>query len=146
MNTLTSLPDLERRRQQLQTEISQLGLMRQGSLSESYRKCGKPSCHCAREDGLKHGPFYILTRKDEHQKTVGQAIPPDFLDITRLQIQEYHHFRNLCRELVNINDAICALTIRQPRSASPEETSQTAEKKTLKASSARASKKNSPSS
>lgn len=132
MNTWTSLPELEHRRQEIQTEISQLGLMRQGSLSESYRKCGKPSCHCAREDGAKHGPIYILTRKDEHQKTVAQAIPPDFLDITRDQIQEYQRFRALCRELVNINDAICALTLRHHREVSAEERTQTAEKKPRK--------------
>ena len=134
MNTWTSLPELEHRRQEIQTEISQLGLMRQGSLSETYRKCGKPTCHCARKDGAKHGPIYLLTRKDEHQKTVGQAIPPAFLDITRTQIQEYHHFRDLCQELVAVNDAICALTIRKPQESPPDEAARTAEKKTRKSS------------
>ena len=126
--TSLSLPELEHRRQQIQSELSRLGVMRQGSLSESYRKCGKPSCHCARENGLKHGPFFTLTRKDEHQKTVGQAIPPRFLEITRSQVQEYHRFKDLCRKLITVNDAIGVLTIRHSQDSSIDDSPQTAEK------------------
>ncbi len=42
-------------------EFATLGNLCSGSLVETYRKCGKPNCHCAKEGGKKHGPSYLLT-------------------------------------------------------------------------------------
>ncbi len=58
----TTLVELEQERERLKREISELPDMRQGSLTPIYRKCGKPSCHCARDEDPGHGPVYLLTR------------------------------------------------------------------------------------
>ena len=42
------LAELERRRAELYAELGLVGDFRQGSLNESFRKCGKPNCACAR--------------------------------------------------------------------------------------------------
>ena len=43
-----SLPELEAERDRLYTQLAGVGDFRRGSVSENYRKCGKPNCACAR--------------------------------------------------------------------------------------------------
>lgn len=38
------------------------GDFRRGSVSENYRRCGKPACHCAQPDDPGHGPRCLRTR------------------------------------------------------------------------------------
>jgi hypothetical protein len=55
------LPWLERRRTELFGLISEVGDFRRGALNMVWRKCGKPSCQCARPGHRGHGPQYNLT-------------------------------------------------------------------------------------
>lgn len=43
-----SLEDLEQRRARLYDQLAATGDFRRGSISENYRRCGKPNCVCAR--------------------------------------------------------------------------------------------------
>lgn len=110
-----SLQSLEARRDKIKQDILSLGDIRPGSLTHFYRKCGKSSCACAQEGGPKHGPAHQVTWKSENQKTIAQSIPERFLEITQKQIDEYHRFRTLSKELVSVNEQICRLKIRQER-------------------------------
>ena len=57
-----SLDDLERKRAHLYDELAATGDFRRGSISENYRRCGKPNCVCAQPDHPGHGPRYLWTR------------------------------------------------------------------------------------
>ena len=50
-----SLPELEAERDRLYAQLSAVGDFRRGSVSENYRKCGKPNCGCAQPDHPGHG-------------------------------------------------------------------------------------------
>jgi len=101
----------------LKAEIAQVGEMRPGSLVERYRKCGKPNCRCAKRGAAGHGPDWILTR-EVNGKTVTKGIPTGpAVEQTRAQIEEYKRFRELARELVQVNESICDARLRQPPSA-----------------------------
>jgi hypothetical protein len=39
--------------------------MVQGGLSETSRRCGKPTCPCAREAAYRHGPHLYLTYRED---------------------------------------------------------------------------------
>lgn len=100
----------------LKTQIAEIGEMRPGSLVERYRKCGKPNCRCAKRGAAGHGPDWILTR-EVNGKTVTKGIPAGpALGQTRAQIEEYKRFRDLTRELVQVNEGICDARLRQPPS------------------------------
>jgi len=100
--------------QSLKAQISEIGDMRPGSLVERYRKCGKPNCRCAKRGALGHGPDWILTREVKG-KTVTKAIPAGrAVEQTRSQIEEYKHFRELTRELVQVNERICDARLHPP--------------------------------
>ena len=62
----------------------------------------------------------MLTRKDASQKTVGQAIPVRFVDVTREQIKEYHRFKELSKELLEVNEQVCDLKLKNPDESSSE--------------------------
>jgi hypothetical protein len=58
-----SLPPLEIRRSQILRQIGSLGDLRPGSICTVTRRCGKPTCHCAKPNDPGHDPQLRLTRK-----------------------------------------------------------------------------------
>ena len=55
-------------------QVAELGDFQPGSISSPTRKCGKPSCHCARPDDSGHGPHYQLTQKVDGKTVVSVGI------------------------------------------------------------------------
>jgi len=102
-----SLPALEAQRAAIQQQISRLGDMRPGSITTTGGRCGNPRCRCHQKDDPGHGPFYRLTRKT-HGKTVTETFPtPAALRKSQNEIAEYRHFRELSRDLLEVNEKIC---------------------------------------
>ena len=62
--TEPSLPELEAERDRLYTQLAGVGDFRRGSVSENYRRCGKPNCACAAPDHPGHGPRLLWTRSE----------------------------------------------------------------------------------
>ena len=106
MSDAQGLKDLRRRKAMLLDQLAALPDFRAGSLVGRYRKCGKPGCRCAREGEPGHGPSWSLTRSVEG-KTVTRIIAAETADMTKGQIEEYHRFQQIVRELVEVNTEIC---------------------------------------
>ena len=108
----TSLEQLEVKGADLRAALARIGDMRPGSLSETYGKCGKPTCHCAKPGSPGHGPSWLLTRTVDG-KTVAQRIPSGpAVEQSKQQVAEYKRFRELARELIEISDQICDLRLK----------------------------------
>jgi Family of unknown function (DUF6788) len=104
---MPTLQQLETERERLKNKLAQVGDMRPGSLVGRFRKCGKPSCHCAQPASEAHGPSWSLTRAVEgktHTKVIPQG---SAVEQTRAQIAEYRRFRKLVQELIELNVQIC---------------------------------------
>jgi Family of unknown function (DUF6788) len=102
-----SLAALEMQRAAILQQIAQLGDMRAGSVTTTGGRCGNPRCHCHEKDDPGHGPFYRLTRK-LNSKTVTETFSiPAALRKAQNEIAEYHRFRDLSRDLLEINEKIC---------------------------------------
>lgn len=97
---------LRERREAVRRKLAAVGEMRPGALVGRYRKCGKPSCHCAELESGGHGPSWSLTRVVAG-KTVTKIIPAAAVDATQAQIAEHRRFRDLTRELVDLSEQIC---------------------------------------
>ena len=82
-----------------------------GSLAVSHRRCGKPSCHCAKGDGH---PFVTLTFMVAGKKRV-EAIPADWLDIIRPRVDAGQEFKKMAAELLAINAELLVLARQQRR-------------------------------
>jgi hypothetical protein len=113
MRTTLDPEELERRRNEIREELASVGDLRPGSLVGRYRKCGKPNCHCATEEGGGHGPSWSLTRQ-VGGKTVTRIIPASAVEETRKQIAEYQRLRKLTGELVDVSEGLCELKLALP--------------------------------
>ena len=100
------LQTLEHRRSQVREQLAAVGDMRPGSLVGRFRRCGKPTCHCAEEGAQSHGPSYSLTR-EVGGKTITRVIASEAVTRTQEQIAEHRRFRGLARELLEINERVC---------------------------------------
>jgi len=106
---LVSLAALEADRSKLLEQFLHLGDLRPGSMTAVVRRCGKPTCHCAKPDDPGHDPQIRLTRRVAG-KTVTETFPnPPALRKAQQEIAEFHRFQELGEELVNINQKICEL-------------------------------------
>ena len=112
----TDLDQLQRRRDTIRQELASIGELRPGSLRPRFRKCGKPSCHCARENDPGHGPSWFLSRIVKG-KMHCRGIPPHALEDTRRQVAECQRLRELTQELIEVSDTICQLRLRSGASA-----------------------------
>ena len=104
--------------------ITELGDFQPGSITSATRRCGKPTCHCAKPDDPGHGPHFQLTQKVDG-KTATQNLPsPAAVRKAEREIAEFRKFQTLTGELVDVNRKICRL---RP----VEQTEQTAQEKKL---------------
>lgn len=102
-----SLPALQMQRASIQQHIAQLGDMRAGSITTTGGRCGNPRCHCHAKEDPGHGPFYRLTRKVDGKTVTETFSTPTALRKAQNEIAEYHRFRELSRDLLEINGKIC---------------------------------------
>jgi hypothetical protein len=103
------LATLEADRAKLLEEFLRLGDLRHGSITATVRKCGKPSCHCAKPNDPRHDPQFRLTRK-VGGKTVTESFPnPAALRKAQQEVAEFRRLQKLNDELVSINEKICDL-------------------------------------
>ena len=102
-----SLTELEQQRLHLGTQLARLGDLRPGSVTGIVRRCGKPTCHCARPDDPGHGPTLRLTYKVQG-KTISEALPtPAAVRKAEHEIAEFRKYQELSRSFVEINVQIC---------------------------------------
>lgn len=111
----TALAILETDRSKLLEEFLRLGDLRPGSITAVVRRCGKPSCHCAKPKDPGHDPQFRLTRRVAG-KTVTETFPnPAALRKAQQEVAEFHRLQRLSDELVGINEKICKLRPAQPQ-------------------------------
>ena len=119
-----SLQELETQRAKILRQFATLGDLRSGSICAVSRRCGKPSCHCAKPNDPGHDPQIRLTRKVDG-RTVGESFSsPATCRKAQTEIDEYHRFQQLSNELIEVNEKIC-----RHRPIEPESSSWTAEEK-----------------
>ncbi len=121
-----SLTDLESHRSRLLQQFLSLGDFRPGTVSAIPRRCGKPTCHCARPGDAGHPQFRLLRKV--RGKSVAQSFdtPAAFRKAAQ-EVTEFHRFQDLSAELTAVNEQICRL-----RSVESQESGWTeAEKKRL---------------
>jgi len=102
-----SLATLENKRSSIQSQILELGDFRSGSITAIHGRCGKPNCHCHQPNQPGHGPNFRLTRK-VNGKTVSESFPSAAeLRKAQREVASFHRFRQLCQELLEVNESIC---------------------------------------
>jgi hypothetical protein len=115
---------LEADRTKLLQQFLTLGDLRPGSITAVVRRCGKPTCHCAKPNDPGHDPQFRLTRRVVG-KTVTETFPnPTAFRQAQQQVAEFHRLQQLSQELIAVNQKLCAL-----RPVEPEQGGWTAQEK-----------------
>ena len=102
-----SLPELEAERDRLFAQLVALGDFRRGSVSENYRKCGKPNCACAQPDHRGHGPRFLWTRSAGRRKTVGRQLAAGEVEKVRQEVARHAEFASAVEQVIEVNERIC---------------------------------------
>ena len=102
-----SLVALEQQRSAILSRIVDLGDFRSGSITAISGRCGKPECRCHQPNQPGHGPNFRLTRKANGKSVSETFASPAELRKAQREVGVFHRFRELSRELLEINEKIC---------------------------------------
>ncbi|HEX5427745.1 MAG TPA: DUF6788 family protein [Pedococcus sp.] len=132
-STMT-VPQLEELRTLMLGRIASVPQFRRGSLQVGYRKCGKPSCRCARPGEQGHGPRGLWTRTAKEPggakgQSRGQYIPVEQVDQVRAELDNYAQFAGLVEDYVEVNEALCTARLGPPARRARSDPATTGEKR-----------------
>jgi hypothetical protein len=102
-----SLPELEAERDRLYAQLAATGDFRRGSVSENYRKCGKPNCACAAPGHPGHGPRFLWTRSEGRRKRIGRQLAAAEVEKVRREIARHAEFAATVDQIGEVSEKIC---------------------------------------
>jgi hypothetical protein len=89
---------MSRKDKRLQELEQATASMVQGSLSESTRQCGDPSCACAHDPASRHGPhLYFRYKSDSRVHSV--YVPAELGEAVRQAQTAWHEFQQIGAEI-----------------------------------------------
>jgi hypothetical protein len=80
-----------------------------GSLSVSYTRCGKPTCHCA--VGERHAAWSLTFMADGKKRV--ERIPKDWVEDVRRRVDAGRAFQDALREVLTANAELLVLRRQQ---------------------------------
>ena len=102
-----SLPELEAERDRLYALLAAVGDFRRGSVSENWRRCGKPNCACAVPDHPGHGPRFLWTRSAGRRGTVGRQLAAAEVEKVRAEVARHAEFAAISAQIAEVSERIC---------------------------------------
>ena len=100
---MSVLSKLRQARQQILTQIALIEEMRRGSVIRQFLKIRLKG----RSKPTLVGPYALLTLKKKGRTVSRRLRDPDEIRRLEHQVENYHTFQHLCRELVEIGEALC---------------------------------------
>ena len=114
MNSLPKGPQAARLRQRKLELISRFNIppdLLPGSVSLSYFRCGKPTCHCTQDEGH---PAWSFTYMVNGQKRV-QHIPKELVSEIQQRVAAGREYQDAVREVLAANAQLWVLAQKQKR-------------------------------
>jgi hypothetical protein len=95
-----SIVSLQQRVERIKRDLSALGPLRPGTLSQQYSVCGTAGCRCAADPPIKHGPYYQLSYT-WHGKSRTRFVREPELAQVRQELANYERLRALFAEWID---------------------------------------------
>ena len=93
---------IERQIAQIKTQLTSLGPLHPGSLSQQYNICGKPGCRCkARPRPRRHGPYYKVSYVFRGRFT-SRFVSKQNVQAVRKELANYKRLRKLTEAWVGL--------------------------------------------
>ena len=103
MSTFKKLKKIEKQRSLLLSELQLIGHMIRGTYVETHRKCGKPTCWCAKES-KGHPSYQISWTKDA--KSRSKAIPREDILWIKEMTSNYRKWRTIRANIRKLEDEL----------------------------------------
>src|SRR5712691_900360 len=71
-----------------------------GTLSETYRTCGRPGCRC--QQGRKHGPHLYVSFRGPDGRTAGYYVPQALATAVRAGVDAWQEAQSVLRTLAEL--------------------------------------------
>ena len=101
------LSELELRRAELLTQISEVGDFRPGSITATQGRCGNPNCHCHQPGKAGHGPNLRLTYKMAGKTVTESFATPAAERKAQQEVAAFRRYQELSRDYIEVNGEIC---------------------------------------
>jgi hypothetical protein len=105
--TEPTLAELEAERDRLYAQLSEVGDFRRGSVTENWRRCGKPNCACVQPGHPGHGPRILWTRSAGARRTVGRQLAAAEVGKVRAEVARHAEFAATVGQIEEVNEKIC---------------------------------------
>lgn len=92
-----------RKRERLLENLPDLREVLRGSLVSRYRRCGRPTCHCADRGDPGHGPVYSLMVTVAPKETLEVYVTKEQRTEVEARIQNFNKARQIMEEISSIN-------------------------------------------
>jgi len=98
--------ELEKRIDEVRTELAALGPVHPGSISKQYNVCGQAGCRCKDpENPKKHGPYYQLSYTWRGKSTT-RFIRAERLEDMQRKVTNHKRLRELTKEWIDLSVAL----------------------------------------
>lgn len=104
-----TLASLESKREQLHRQLMEIGDFRRGTISVTYRKCGKSNCACAKDKHPGHGPLYLWNATIGGKSFAKNLKLGVEMDKYREETSNYKKLLSIFDEIIEVNEQICNL-------------------------------------
>ena len=105
--TEPSLPELEAERDRLYAQLSAVGDFRRGSVSENYRRCGKPNCACAARIIPGTGRGSCGPGPPGDAAPLAGSSPAAEVEKVRREVARHGEFAAISEQIAEVNEKIC---------------------------------------
>jgi len=96
-------------RERLASRLPSFAQIVRGSLVTRYRRCGKPTCHCAQ--GRGHGPAHYLVVTLKPGKTEQILLSPEMLPVARQFLDNYKRWWAALEKVSAVNRRLLRLRV-----------------------------------
>jgi hypothetical protein len=104
-----SISQIHQRIRAIKAELSELGPLHPGTLTEQYNVCGTPGCRCKDPNNpVKHGPYHQLSFT-WRGKSTSRFVREPRIELTQQKLANYKRLRELTNEWVGLEIALEAL-------------------------------------
>ena len=99
-------------RKSLAADLPPFSEIVRGSLVTRYRRCGKPTCHCASGEG--HGPAHYLSVTLRPGKTEQILLSEEMLPVARQYLDNYSRWWAALEKVSAVNRRLLRLRVAEP--------------------------------
>lgn len=103
--------ELVDRRETLSADLPPFSEIVRGSLVTRYRRCGKPTCHCATTKG--HGPAHYLSVTLKPGKTEQILLSEEMLPVARRFLDNYNRWWAALENVSELNRRLLRMRVAE---------------------------------